>query len=635
MLNKLLIGVVALGIIAAVLYIFRKRTEVEETDALSYRLEDLDKFADVLIQDAISVDYLGSDDDDYNRKEEQRKELRKALKTCGLGDRPSKLYVKNILRSKINSVYNFTDSTANMVIPFNNPSKLTPKEKFDILLYTYTYTKNNGVKGYTALVEQYDLLQLRQLDYAEDIWGYSLSEKDIENIYAMEEPELDLDAKIDIIIQRVYEGFKGRGVVDELLDQNIDGVNGGTSGLPSEVANMIDLESYDLNRKRIPRSYEAVWLFYKGVSVHLQCLSFGSELELRRICQNIYTYDNPGQFNQEKGHIINELADQSRVVVVGPKFADSWAFFVRKFDGSIVDPSQLFNRHKGSNLVVQWGRWTMLGELITIFTGDQGTGKTTTMRGFVKYIPHPYKIRVQEGGSFELWLRVAYPHKNLLGFRETSLMSPSMGLVVQKKTDGTVNLVGEIADDESFSVFLKAAKVASRYSLASHHAQTLVDLINAGRDALMITGQFRDERKAEEYMANTLQQNFHHTAVRGVRFIERVTLVTPLHEMFSLDPSLREATTGDQALINISKMMYDTALFDRRPLYTWSDIIAFEKGRYVAKDRPSDRILQHMVKRMDVMHHAEFCEFINETWGYVIPEEWLKEAEDYEQDEVA
>lgn len=49
-------------------------------------------------------------------------------------------------------------------------------------------------------------------------------------------------------------------------------------------------------------------------------------------------------------------------------------------------------------------------------------------------------LRIQET-AFELHLRKIYPTRNILSFRETDTISGQEGLDVQKKTDGSVNIV--------------------------------------------------------------------------------------------------------------------------------------------------------------------------------------------------
>ena len=82
---------------------------------------------------------------------------------------------------------------------------------------------------------------------------------------------------------------------------NIDGVSGGVSGIPpSFLDQVVGMEDYleQMNEKKIPMSYDSVWIFYKGKSTYLSFLSFGSESELKRVCQNIYKYNNPGQLSE-------------------------------------------------------------------------------------------------------------------------------------------------------------------------------------------------------------------------------------------------------------------------------------------------------------------------------------------------
>ena len=87
------------------------------------------------------------------------------------------------------------------------------------------------------------------------------------------------------MVHRLYQLYKGNGVIDEIRDMHIDGVSGGVSGIPKDCAgneeSMLDM----------PKSYESVWIFFRGKSVHLSFLSFGSEKELIRVCKNIYKYN--------------------------------------------------------------------------------------------------------------------------------------------------------------------------------------------------------------------------------------------------------------------------------------------------------------------------------------------------------
>ena len=58
----------------------------------------------------------------------------------------------------------------------------------------------------------------------------------------------------------------------------------------------------------------------------------------------------------------------------------------------------------------------------------------------IENIYETMNIRVQET-AFELHLRKIYPTRNILTFRETDTISGQEGLDVQKKTDGSVNII--------------------------------------------------------------------------------------------------------------------------------------------------------------------------------------------------
>ena len=99
---------------------------------------------------------------------------------------------------------------------------------------------------------------------------------------------------IDMILAPFTRYF--RSSIDEVRDMNIDGVSGGVSGLPegflSQVA-QTDSDYLDqvLDHK-VPRACDSIWIFFQGKSIRLEFLSFGSESELKRVCQNIYKYNN-------------------------------------------------------------------------------------------------------------------------------------------------------------------------------------------------------------------------------------------------------------------------------------------------------------------------------------------------------
>lgn len=136
-------------------------------------------------------------------------------------------------------------------------------------------------------------------------------------------------------------------------------------------------------------------------------------------------------------------------------------------------------------------------------------------------------LRIQET-AFELQLRRIYPKRNILTFRETRSISGQQGLDLQKKTDGCVNILGEVATDEVAAWMIQMAQVASLFTLFTHHAKTTSDLVLSLRNSLLKCDVFRDESVAEEQVVSVLNFDIHLAKdYSGQRYIERITEIVP------------------------------------------------------------------------------------------------------------
>ncbi len=119
---------------------------------------------------------------------------------------------------------------------------------------------------------------------------------------------------------------------------------------------------------------------FQGKSIRLGFLSFGKESELKRVCQNIYKYNNPGQLSDTNGYKINEMKDGSRVVVVRPSMSETWAFFVRKFDVKRATLEQIVTV-PGKENAIDLLKFLVKGARIISLTGEQGCRKNNNAYG--------------------------------------------------------------------------------------------------------------------------------------------------------------------------------------------------------------------------------------------------------------
>ena len=622
--NILLTLIVIVAAFFAIFYYIKKRKneEVENpinVDDKTYTLDVMKEFVKRRLDEITKVNLydIGLSEEELKRRKNKKYELKKALKGCTYGDVNDKKYVKELIFDLLSSEYGVDETNISRAIPFDTPSLLTAQDKFDILLYMYK--KDYGYEALTQLITKYNLADLKYVE-GETKPSYVIMPKEIEDIYEKENIQLNFSDKLSIVVQRIYQHYKGYSTIDEIRDMNIDGVSGGVSGLPeSFLSQVAQTASGDyLNQvaeHKVPRACDSIWIFFQGKSIRLAFLSFGTEAELKRVCQNIYKYNNPGQLSDTNGYKINEMKDGSRVVVVRPSFSETWAFFVRKFDVKRATLEQLV-RDPGKEDVIQLLKFLVKGARITAITGEQGSGKTTLLMGMIENIYETMNIRVQET-AFELHLRKIYPTRNILTFRETDTISGQEGLDVQKKTDGSVNIIGEVATDPVASWMIQAAQVASKFTLFTHHAKTFPNLVTALRNSMLRTGVFTDEKTAEEQVVQVLNFDVHQVKdFRGKRYIQRITECIPVENKneYTFDHRNEKSMEGKYDKFFDNATRYFEKSTDKQ-LYTYRNIMEYVDGEYVITNPISKENIVEMRNNMDESDVEEFDKFIEKHWG--------------------
>ena len=333
--NILLTLVVLVAAGAGIMYFLKKKKEAPtdtkmDVDDKTYTIEKMQQFIKKRLDEITKVNLydIGLSEEELKRRKNKKYELKKALKGCTYGDVNDKKYVKELIYDLLAKEYDVNEANISKAIPFDIPSLLTPQDKFDILLYMYK--KEFGYEALTEIIKKYHLAELKYVE-GETKPSYVITAQEISDIFEQENLQLDFSDKLSVVVQRIYQYYKGYSSIDEVRDMNIDGISGGVSGLPesflSQVAQTSDADYLtQISENKVPRACDSIWIFFQGKSIRLAFLSFGTESELKRVCQNIYKYNNPGQLSDTNGYKINEMKDGSRVVVVRPSFSETWAF---------------------------------------------------------------------------------------------------------------------------------------------------------------------------------------------------------------------------------------------------------------------------------------------------------------------
>ena len=625
MLNSIIIGLLVVILLVFIGYLFSKSGDSAvlqdvQKESRIYSIEKMTEFIKARMDEITRTNLydIGLSEDELRRRKNKKYELKKALKNCTYGDVNDKKYVKELIFDLLHREYGVNQVNITNAMDFDNPNKLTTNDKFDILMYIFK--RQFGYDALGEMIKKYNLDELKCV-YGSTIPSYVITPEEIDDIFEKEYEYLSFEDRLNIVSQRIYQNYKGFSVIDEVRDMNIDGISGGVSGLPeSFMYQVAQLGDYirQTQERTVPRAYDSVWIFYKGKSIYLSCLSFGSYAELRRVCQNIYKYNNPGQLSDTNGFKVNEMKDGSRVVVVRPSMSESWAFFVRKFDTPNAVLENLV-RHPGKEPVIDLLKFLVKGARVTALTGEQGCGKTTMLLAMIKYIYTTLNIRVQEM-AFELHLRKVYPDRNILSFRETDTVSGQAGLDVQKKTDGSVNILGEVATDEVAAWMIQMAQVASKFTIFTHHAKTFDNLILSLRNSLLKIGMFNNEKVAEIQVVGVVNFEVHlKKSYDGQRYIERITECVPVKPKNNYTFDHRKETTlegkFDKFFDNATE--YFTKITETET-YKAVNIVEWIDGQYVIKNPISRENIDAMRENMSEEDQILFDEFCNNYFSGLV-----------------
>ena len=387
--NVLLI-IAVLGVAVLMIYFHinsQKNAEIVtkmDVDDQTYTLSKMIEFVKRRLDEITKINLydIGLSEEELKRRKSKKYELKKALKGCTYGDVNDKKYVKELIFDLLSKEYGVTEMNISKAIPFDIPSVLTSQDKFDILIYIYK--KEFGYEALSELIRKYKLDDFKYIQ-GETKPCYVITEEEISEIFEKENITLLFTDKLNIVVQRIYQQYKGYSSIDEIRDMNIDGVSGGVSGLPeSFISQVAQTDSADyltqIQEHKVQRACDSIWIMFHGKSIRLAFLSFGTEAELKRVCQNIYKYNNPGQLSDTNGYKINEMKDGSRVVVVRPSMSETWAFFVRKFDVKRATLEQIV-LYPGKEDTIDLLKFLVKGARIISLTGEQGCRKDNNAYG--------------------------------------------------------------------------------------------------------------------------------------------------------------------------------------------------------------------------------------------------------------
>ena len=238
------------------------------------------------------------------------------------------------------------------------------------------------------------------------------------------------------------------------------------------------------------------------------------------------------------------------------------------------------------------------------------------LMGMIENIYETMNLRITET-AFELHLRRVYPTRNILSMRETETISGQECLDVQKKTDGSVNIIGEVATDPVASWMIQSAQVASKFTLFTHHAKTFPDLVTALRNSMLRAGVFKSEKTAEEQVVQVLNFDIHLVKdFRGKRYVERITECIPVENKneYTFDHRTERTMEGKWEKF-MDNATYYFSKSTNRETFHYRNILEYHDGNYVLTNRITDNNIRQMLTNMDDADAEDFIKFMEDKWG--------------------
>lgn len=527
------------------------------------------------------------------QQEKQRNELREAEYKAAYGDREAKDYlilrIRDLMRKKENrkTILDIDESNINKTIHFDNPKAMKPRDKFEILMHIYKKKyKEDGLKQFFT-----DYKLKEPIVDEEGEIHYEVTAEMIDDAYTdvMRNHQLTYNDKLDILARRIFAGYKGNSAADILFDFAIDEIDCGVSGIPKGsyiIKNIEDMFKDKKKSKKYKYSYQSIWIMLSALKIHLSFLEFDSQDDLIRVCQNIYKYNAMEMLTRRQPYVIGTMIDGSRIVVVRPPMASSWAFFKRSFDSTpSIAPSALLT-DKNAIIPITIVKWIVKGFQSSLISGGMGVGKTTFLKSLIRFMPGHLALRIYET-SGELNAQYAYPWRNIIALQETESIKMQEELDLGMKLNSDVTILGEMATKESVDHYVQSDRKGSKLAIGTIHTTSPRAMIDYMRDALP---GYSDKKAAEQAVVEAVRFDIHLDKLKDHRFLDYITEVVPITDRRYPSEKEENAHLSIEQKKNLDSMEYYKRQTDREQC-TFREIVKYENGVYVLKNLPTERTM--------------------------------------------
>lgn len=478
------------------------------------------------IDDSINADLgeLGLSGAEREKRERQKSVLSQKTREAAWGDTGDGIYVRECIKELLEKKEGVTPETICRLIPFNEPEAMTAQE-----LFYYMYIccrRENPFDVFKGVVKRFKWDEPKL-----DLQGnpvYIITEEDVRKAFDSFTIEGTYDDQLDTLTQRVYEKMYGNDVADLFInDESVDGIEAGTGGLTHNDYSYIN-ELYGAgNAHEMQKAYNRLYVVLEGKFYRMAFLGFGSEKALQRVTKNIYRYDCRKILSKNTPVIQSHMKNGARVKVTRPPASPTYTSYVRKFTSSDAKNFENLITDTGSSLPIGLIKALVRAEFNIVFSGDPGSGKTTSMKAAIGEINPQYCIRTAEH-TFELGAGDLYPNKNVQALQEAGDFTIYDAITATRGMDTDVIIVGECNEPRLVGVLIQIAQSGSKFFMTSLHHESTDKLIDYSVNALMCESGIADAGIVLKQVVESINFDIHMVrTVSGHFYIERITEIVP------------------------------------------------------------------------------------------------------------
>lgn len=593
----------------------------------SRRLQTLHKFKTLEEMTTATAEYfrertypqtrnLVSNEQAVSENYEKNKLMHTIEEASGGSYKDRQLVIEEIMTFLMSDAFGIEKLEDLSCISFINAKQMTPTEKFEVMMYyiqkdieeemrkegTFSDDSMGQFEAFFSFIDMFGILEkTRQLRTNPDHMGVYVTDKDIDNYFDVfmseREEEITVSDAIGITAIFIYQKLFGFSKVDTLIYQSIDEVQIGVGG--TEVG----------EKRHVAAPENSVLVAINNKKIRLQFLRFESTTDLENTIIAL-TENGEATFTPKDGFKYTTLKNLRRVTSRREPVADFMSTNIRKLATAGPNNVDLLKKNPvpiyGAEFVGEWLQLLAWAKMCIIWSGGQGTGKSSHMNAFTELFGPDIAVRAL-GNIDESRFKDRQPEFDIQHYFKTKERGLHDVAGMMRRTNGQYMLLMEVIGSED-------AQEAINNFASGYYGGSLTTHAATAEDAIKFLGQLlamgqNTSTNDTQAMCASVMSTFISVRKNGDLFgFGGITEIIPR----DWKPQFHEVDHGnpDIALAENAKIYQQNKL--NPEIFSTRNLVGFDReiNRYYPNEAPSVAYLTKLYEKLDPKHR----DFM---WGFM------------------